>query len=328
MMMTSSRLLRNLIKAGVEGTSDEFQTVALEVIGEERKKQHHLLANDLERLLYKRSQTVQPLLDVLVPTDAETGAPILDVRTPVRRLDDLSLESEARSVILRVLQEHRRAEELSSYGISAAQRLLFYGPPGCGKTVAAEAIAFELDRPLAILRLDAVVSSLLGETATNLRAVFEFIERVPSVLLLDEFDAMGGERDGKTEHGEMRRVVNTILMLMDQYRGKSLIIAATNFAQSLDRALWRRFEEVVKFNPPTQREAKSFVFNRTRGVRREVDIESLPLDVWFGGWSYADIERVCSRAIKNMILAGDEFLCKRHFEDAYTSESFRRDAIL
>lgn len=326
--MASSRLLRNLIKAGVEGSSEDFQTVALEVIGEERKKQHHLLANDLERLLYKRSQAAERPLEILVPSDSETGVPLLDVRTPVRRLDDLSLNPASRSIILRIIQEHHRCEELSSYGIPAIQRILFFGPPGCGKTVAAEAIAFELDLPLAILRLDAVVSSLLGETASNLRAVFQFIERVPSVLLLDEFDAMGGEREGKSEHGEMRRVVNTILMLMDQYRGESVIIAATNFAQSLDRALWRRFEEVVKFNPPTQGEAKAFVSNRTRGVRREVDIESLPLDTWFGGWSYADIERVCSRAIKNMILAGDEFLCQRHFEDAYLSESFRRDAIL
>ena len=325
--MTSSRLLRNLIKTGIEGTSDDFQLVAEEVINEERKKQHHLLANDLERLLFRRPQAVRPLVELHVPSDRETGVPLLDVRTPARRLDDLCLEEPARQVILRVLQEHRRAEELATYGIPVAQRLLFFGPPGCGKTVAAEAIAFELDRPLAILRLDAVVSSLLGETATNLRAVFEFIENVPSVLLLDEFDAMGGERAGKGEHGEMRRVVNTILMLMDQYRGESLIIGATNFAEALDRALWRRFEEVVKFNAPDERQASQLILSRTRAVRREVDIEALPLREWFKGWSYADIERICSRAIKNMVLAGDEFLCRRHFDDAYLAESFRRDAI-
>ena len=125
------------------------------------------------------------------------------------------------------------------------------GPPGCGKTLTAEVIASELGRPVAIVRTDSVVSSFLGETAANLRKVFDFVAKSPMVALFDEFDALGKEREDASEHGELRRVINAVLQMLDAYEGRSLIIAATNHEGMLDTAIWRRFEEVLFLEPPT-----------------------------------------------------------------------------
>ncbi|MDF5612706.1 ATP-binding protein, partial [Vibrio parahaemolyticus] len=150
-------------------------------------------------------------------------------------------------IIEDVLEEHRREDVLRSYGMVPAEKILFFGPPGCGKTLTAESMAYELERPLAIVRLDSLVSSFLGETAANLRKVFDFIAKHKLLVLFDEFDALGKERDDGSEHGELRRVVNAVLQMMDSYDGKSTIIAATNHEQILDSAIWRRFDEIVEF---------------------------------------------------------------------------------
>ena len=117
---------------------------------------------------------------------------------------------------------------LKTYGLRPSDRILFCGPPGCGKTLTAEVIASELGRPFAVVRTDSVVSSFLGETAANLRKVFDFAAATPSVMLFDEFDALGKEREDASEHGELRRVVNAVLQMLDAYDGRSLILAATN----------------------------------------------------------------------------------------------------
>jgi SpoVK/Ycf46/Vps4 family AAA+-type ATPase len=154
------------------------------------------------------------------------------------------------------------------------QRLLLQGPPGCGKTSAAEALAAELGRPFMLVRLDAVVSSYLGETASNLRRVLEYSEEAPFVVLFDEFDALGRSRDDSTEHGEMKRVVTAFLQMTDRYRGPSLLLAATNHPALLDPALWRRFDEVLTFPLPTVHELRRLLRLRLRPVvHHGVDIE-------------------------------------------------------
>jgi len=197
---------------------------------------------------------------------------------------------------------------LRSYGMRASGKILFFGPPGCGKTLAAEVIACELDLPLAIVRLDALVSSYLGETAANLRKVFDFIAQYPLVALFDEFDALGKERADNAEHGELRRVVNAVLQMMDAYQGKSLIIAATNHEQILDSAVWRRFDDTLEFPLPTPELLPQVLQLKLRGVRRQFESDDSEASTLFTGMSPADIERVARRAIKRMILRNQEFL--------------------
>lgn len=318
--MASGRLLRLLVKSGTVGDSDAFRSAAEQLINEERAKQHNLLANDLERILYadKRNH-IANVRNILPepPVDKDSGVSLVEIRNPSRSLDEVVLGPITLEVVENVLEEYRREDVLRSYGMLPAEKVLFFGPPGCGKTLAAEAIAYELDRPLAIVRLDSLVSSFLGETASNLRKIFDFIEKHKMVALFDEFDALGKERDDGSEHGELRRIVNAVLQMMDSYNGKSIIIAATNHEQILDSAIWRRFDELVEFPILDKNQIQHLLQLKLRGVRRDFDLESSELLNLFEGKSPAIIERIIKRSIKRMILKQKEFLTIRMLRQSF-----------
>jgi SpoVK/Ycf46/Vps4 family AAA+-type ATPase len=322
--MASAKVLRQLIRAGSGGDIAAFKAASKSIIEEERQKQHHLLANDLEQILYGESKPVtsSSLARLLpnLPTDKERGLPLLDIRQSQRSLEELVLSRDAHAAIEDVLEEHRRADVLRTYGLHPSSKVLFFGPPGCGKTMAAEVIAYELDLPLAIVRIDTLVSSYLGETAANLRKVFDFIEQNAVVALFDEFDALGKERADNSEHGELRRVVNAVLQMMDAYRGKSLLIAATNHEQILDSAVWRRFDDTLEFPLPSTELLPQVLQLKLRGVRRQFEVDAPELTNMFKGLSPADIERIVRRAIKRMILRNQEFLAVKDLSQAKERE--------
>lgn len=322
--MANGKILRQLIKAGATGDFDAFRRASESIIQDERLKQHHLLANDLEHILYgehlKPAKQLSRQVLPLPPVDKERGLPLLDIRQPQRPLEEVVLQEPGLSIIEELLEEHRRADILRSYGMKPSGKVIFFGPPGCGKTLAAEAIAFELDLPLAIVRLDALVSSFLGETAANLRRVFEFIAEQPMVVLFDEFDAIGKERADAAEHGELRRVVNAVLQMMDAYQGKSLILAATNHERILDTAIWRRFDEAIEFPLPDRSQIKQLLALKLRGVRRQFEIDDQSILDLFAQRSGADIERTVRRSVKRMILRSQEFLTIKDLKQAASRE--------
>lgn len=323
--MANGKILRQLIKAGASGDTDAFRRASEAVIQDERQKQHHLLANDLEQMLYGEylkpvKQSGRSVLPI-PPVDKERGLPLLDIRQAQRPLEEMVLSVSSNTAIEELLEEHRRADVLRSFGMKPSGKVIFHGPPGCGKTLAAEVIAFELDLPLAIVRLDALVSSFLGETAANLRKVFDFIAEYQMVALFDEFDAIGKERADSSEHGELRRVVNAVLQMMDAYQGKSLILAATNHEQILDSAIWRRFDETIDFPLPTSEQIQQILSLKLRGVRRQFELDEKPLLDLFSKRSGADIERIVRRAVKRMILRSQEFLTVKDLKQAATNES-------
>lgn len=330
--MASGKLLRQLIKSGVVGDENGFRRISEALIAEERQKHHNLLANDLERILYgsdslDSSKKASKLnLNKNIPVDKERGLPLLELKEPVRGLDDIVLGDVNKEIIKRVLKEYNREEILRSWGMRPVERVLFCGPPGCGKTISAEALAFELNMPLCIIRLDSVVSSYLGETSANLRKVFDFIQSYPVVALFDEFDALGKERADIAEHGELKRVVNTFLQMLDGFNGQSLIIAATNHESILDSAIWRRFEEVLAFEYPTVIQIKNLLAIKLRGVRREFEYTKQVTDL-FKNISHADIERILRRAIKDMLLDGEEFLKLEHIQNALKNEKARKKSL-
>ena len=237
--MASSKHLRQIFQSAKLGDKDSFQKVAEEIIQEEREKQHHLLANDLEEILYGKVSKVMPfqILKEEIPLDKERNLPLLTVQTATRSLTDIVLTEETISDVERILLENRKSEVLKSYGLKPIDKILFYGPPGCGKTITAEAIAFELELPFVVIRIDSIVSSFLGETSANLRKVFDYIHKNRMVVLFDEFDALGRERSDTSEHGEIKRVVNALLQMFDNYKGNSILIAATNHEATLDSAV-------------------------------------------------------------------------------------------
>lgn len=329
--MASGKVLRQLVKAGANGDADAFRQASEAIIREERQKQHHLLANDLEQILYGDSRRITSMatraLKERIPVDQERGLPLVTLREPCRGLEEVILSDENQSVIEELLEQHRRADVLRSYGLRPSDKVLFCGPPGCGKTLTAEVIATELGLPLALIRLDSVVSSYLGETAANLRKVFDFIDSTPMVALFDEFDALGKERADSSDHGELKRVVNAVLQMLDAYQGKSLIIAATNHEGMLDSAIWRRFEDVLVFGMPTKAQLSQLLRIKLRGVRREFDWDDGRVLSLFSKLSHADVERIIRRAIKEMVLKGEEFLQLRHLEKAQRREVNRRKQI-
>lgn len=326
--MASGKILRQLVKAGAAGDTDAFRQASEAIIREERQKQHHLLANDLEQILYGGSHrpvsTATRGLSERIPVDQERGLPLLGLRDPTRGLEEVVLAEENRQVVEDILEQHHRADVLRSYGLRPVDKILFCGPPGCGKTLTAEVIATELNLSLALIRIDSVVSSYLGETAANLRKVFDFIDSTPMVALFDEFDALGKERADVSEHGELKRVVNAVLQMLDAYQGKSLIIAATNHQGMLDSAVWRRFEEALVFGLPTREQLAQLLKVKLRGVRRDFELDDERVLSHFSELSHADVERVLRHAIKEMILKGQEFLQLRHIEKAQQRELNRK----
>ena len=326
--MANGKLLRQLIRSGAEGDLDAFRGAAKRVIEEERQKHHHLLANDLENILDGRrvapaSQALRGLVKT-IPQDRERGMPLLSLHEPARRLEDVVLSPQNLSLVNEILREHNREEVLKAHGLRPSDRLLFCGPPGCGKTLTAEVIAGELGRPFAVVRTDSVVSSFLGETAANLRRVFDFVSASPLVALFDEFDALGKEREDASEHGELRRVVNAVLQMLDAYGGRSLIVAATNHEGLLDSAIWRRFEEVLYLKPPTPAQLCRLLTAKLRGVRHEFDVREVVDRNWFKDAAHADVERVVRRAIKEMVLQGDrQSLRLDHLDTARRRERAR-----
>jgi SpoVK/Ycf46/Vps4 family AAA+-type ATPase len=323
--MASSKHLRQIFQFAKTGNEEAFKKVAEEIIQEEREKQHHLLANDLEEILYGKVSKVLPfqILKEEIPLDKEKNVPLLTVSTASKSLNDIVLSEQNLSVIERILLESRKAEVLKSYGLKPIDKILFYGPPGCGKTVTAEAIAFELELPFVVIRLDSIVSSFLGETSSNLRRVFDFINKKRMVVLFDEFDALGRERSDSSEHGEIKRVVNALLQMFDSYKGNSILIAATNHESDLDSAVWRRFEEVLIFNLPDNNQIKKLLEMKLRGVRRNLKEEIQIVSNKFKGMSHADIERILRRAIKDMILQGREFLEDKDLDSSILNEKSR-----
>ena len=307
--MTAGNAVRKLVMAHAKGDGQLFQTAATDFISEERRKKHHILADDLERILSNGTAPSKvEMLTVLrpsgaeLPRDKERGSLLLELFEPVYSLGEMIVDERTRAALERVIQEQRRKDLLSSFGMNPVRKILFCGPPGCGKTMAAEALAKELYLPLVLVRFDAVISSYLGETAANLRRVFDFANSRPMVILFDEFDAIGKKRDDVEEHGELKRVVNAFLQMLDSFRGPAITIAATNHEKLLDSALWRRFDEVVMFQPPNEPEIAELLERYLRQIGTEgVDLAASASTLL--GSSHADVKRVAEDAIKFCLLS-------------------------
>ncbi len=246
-----------------------------------------------------RSQKVIPF--GALPRDPDRDAALVDLRHPERSREEIVLAPEMAARLDRVEEEFRSVDLLARNGLSPKSRLLFVGPPGCGKTLCAEILASDLSLALLYARFDGIVSSYLGETATNLRRVFNYAAQQRAVLFFDEFDAIGKKRDDPQEVGELKRVVGSFLQILDAHPRDRMVIAATNHEGLLDDALWRRFDEVLVFGRPSAAQLVQLMELRLRAVRKPaVDLERLAAEMT--GFSFADAERVCLEATKAMLL--------------------------
>ena len=248
---------------------------------------------------------------------------LIEAVEPCHDRDQIVLSTANTELFRDLVTEFRHGDTLRRHGLPVTAKLLFCGPPGCGKTLMAEIFARETGLPLLVARLDAIISSFLGETASNLRKLFDEVERRPCVLFLDEFDALARTRSDTSEHSEMRRVVNSLLMLIDRYHGRGFVIAATNVEQSLDPAVWRRFDEVVVFDLPDDEQIRRLIALKTRNFPISFDLTQRVRQLQ--GYSFAAIERICVSAIKRSILKGAKSVLEAEFDLALAEGRRRRD---
>ncbi len=305
--MTQADHIKALLQAHLTRDDLGFREAAQGLVDDEARKGHRLLARDLRRLLdggNSRVSTLQrPIQIPEVPVDEERGLPLASVEMPEGGLETVVLPDAVRETLRLLVEDVRAREEFAAWGLPPKRKVLFFGPPGCGKTVTARALAGELGVPLLYVRFDTLISSYLGETAANLRRLFDFAAARPWVVLLDEFDAVGKSRDDPSEHGELKRVISSLLQLMDGMTGPSLMIAATNHEHMLDPALWRRFDEIARFDTPDQHQRLAQLRKFLGGFgHHESDLRRLAGDT--DGLTGSDLERVTVEAVKQAILGG------------------------
>lgn len=326
--MARSDLMKKLLRSYTTGDDHAFRSTADEIIEDERKKRHDLLANELEAILDEVTPSRRPLqVSALRPLPkGRDDLDLLDVVNPAVSLSQVILEKTTNDVIDNLLIEFRQRASLRAHGVEPRSTVIFVGPPGCGKSFTAEALAGELGFGLARVRLSAVVSSFLGETSKNLEQIFSFLRTGSWVLLFDEFDMLARERGDRIDHGEVRRIVTSLLQLVEETHTDSMIIATTNHPQLLDNALWRRFDEVVGFRPPEFDERVRLLESKMRGLQRDIDNELFAK--LLEGFSHADIERVCEDATRLMVRQSDRMITETHLTYGIERQEARRQIIL
>lgn len=324
--MARSDLLRQLFAAYSRGDDTAFRHTADEIISDERRKQHRLLASELERALDRdvRPGANDPLTLRPLPKARDDRA-LVRFSKPERQLGDLVLPPGPAEVLAEVVEENRGRALLASHGLHPRQRLLFVGASGTGKSASAHAVADELSLPVATVSMAALTSSYLGETARNVESVIRFAESVPCVLLFDELDAVTGERSGPSDHAEMRRVVATVLQLFEEMHGESVLIATSNHPSLIDSAMWRRFHEVVSFQPLDRAEAERLIQLKLRAVPHSFSARH-----WaerLADLSPAEIEMVCYDALRRRALAGIDVLSEEVMAAAVVRLESRTSAL-
>ncbi|MDE2645491.1 MAG: AAA family ATPase [Bacteroidota bacterium] len=267
--MARGDLIVNLVKASASGDQESVRTIAEEIAANERSKKHDLLADRIARALATPSKAKSDSLLRPGSSRIRGGSGAIQRRYIERSISSLFLEKSARKVCDEFIEEQVRADVLRAHGVEPRHRILLFGPPGNGKTSLAESLSFELALPLFTVRYDMVVTSYLGETAKRLRRLFDFVRTEPCVLFFDEFDAIGKERGDLHETGEIKRVVTTLLLQLDDLPSYCILVAATNHPELLDRATWRRFEIKLELDHPSDEQMFAYFAHRLREFKEK-----------------------------------------------------------
>lgn len=305
--MASSEQLKALIKSHISRDDEHFYSVAMQVAAHEAKLGHGKLAEELRDIIdAAKSRLGQDSTGRLVPISRAAKprgelANLLTVTHPASRLGDMVLDEKATDQLKRIIKEQRLLARIKEHGLSPRRKLLLVGPPGTGKTMTASVLAGELGIPLFLVRLDSLITKFMGETAAKLRQVFDAISDIRGVYFFDEFDAIGSQRTIGHDVGEIRRVLNSFLQMIEHDQSNSLIIAATNHPEILDSALFRRFDDVVEYHLPTSTQALDLIKSRL-GSFAPKPFKRDNLEEQAEGLSYAEICRAVDESIKDSIM--------------------------
>jgi SpoVK/Ycf46/Vps4 family AAA+-type ATPase len=288
-----SKLFQAIAASDVPAATTHAQAM---IGGLERRGQHSAARHLKGALSPNGHQRVSP---AQVWTGFQLNGALSRLKTDVA-LADVALRPITRSALEELANEWRGRDKLRRHGLEHRSRLIFSGPPGCGKTLTARALARSLRIPCYLVRFDALIGAYLGETATHLREVFRFAERTASVLLLDEIDAIGKRRGDPMDVGELGRIVISLMQELEHSRPKGLVIAASNFATALDDALWRRFDVALEFPQPTKGELNRFLKARVRALKPAPRLSRRAVTRCR---SYADVDKLLAAEYRRQIIA-------------------------
>lgn len=294
-MATADQIL-SLIRNHLNNDDTQFRKVALQISAVGARSGHAIVARTIQELLNQKKTSLGTVRLVSKNKDID------DLLLQVDTYDDMTslvLSQELKEKLDRVIKEYLKKETLSKYGLANRRKLLLYGASGTGKTMTASALAKEFNLPFFVVRTEKVVTKFMGETGQKLGRIFDFINEVPAVYLFDEFDAIGSQRGMDNEVGEQRRILNTFLQLLERDDSDSFIIAATNSIESIDKAMFRRFDDVIEYKLP-DREQRLALLREYLYTAKDLDFSSAePL---FDGMSHAEIKMVCSDIFKESLL--------------------------
>lgn len=299
--MSRADLLVSLVKAGSQGDQQLLRTTVEAMAAEERAKHHHQLANKLEEnLRTTKGQRGAP--EVVRSFDGGHGGLLYEVE-PRRSLESLFLESSTLETCRELVEEQHRRDILRSYGLEPRHRVLLSGPPGNGKTSLAEAIAAQLLVPLFVVRYEAVIGSFLGETSGRLKKLFDFVRTHQCVLFFDEFDTLGKERGDIHETGEIKRVVSSLLLQIDALPSHVVVVTATNHAELLDRAVWRRFQLRLSLPAPTLAQKEGWFTRFQARLEAPLGLSPKTLASKIQASCFSDLEQFCEDVQRRYVLS-------------------------
>lgn len=304
--MSPTERLINLFKAHRAGDDAEFRRIAESFISDELIANHHAQARDMQKAIQGINSSKKGHLDTQfaltpLPTGRRDLGGFVTLISPTKHNVSPVLSKDANEQLDRVILEQSSSEKLSACGLSPKSRIIFWGPPGCGKSMSAQWLASELDLPLGIVNLSSIITSYLGETASNIQRVFDAADRTPMVLFFDEADAISKERDDRNDVGELKRIVNALLQAIDRFQtNRSLIIFASNHQYLFDDALWRRFDDVISFPLPDSVQIRAFITQMLNGVTVCGSLDGTTKAAT--GFSFAEVEKVVLDVVKLMVI--------------------------
>lgn len=328
--MSNTKQILAMLRSRAEGDDDQFYSIALQVAASEARQGRRSTADALRAAVQAaRTSRKEPSVAISFAKPRGNLEGLIDHREPRRTLKDVVLDSTLCARLDELMREQQKRGWLREHGKTPNRRVLFVGPPGSGKTMTAEALAGQLHLPLFVIRLEALITRFMGETAAKLRLVFDETARQRGVYLFDEFDAVGGRRTATNDVAEMRRVLNSFLQYMEEENSTdSLIIGATNHPNLLDSALLRRFDLVLAFEMPTQDQVKQIILVALRPFKPK-KLAWVRLFRAAEGLSQAEITRATEDAVKAAILdesdgvtseqLAQRLAARRAMQEAFTS---------
>lgn len=305
--MATAEQLKALLKSHADHDDHRFYSIVLQVAAKEARQGHHKLASDIKSIVEKSQKGMKNVgLSTARPTPLGQQLKgdlngLLELTHTTVRSSELVLSKEVSERLEQVLLEQRQKNRLAQFGLFPRRKILFTGSPGTGKTMSAAVLATELKLPLYTIVLDNLITRFMGETAAKLRLIFDHIKQTRAVYLFDEFDAIGTQRSAQNDVGEIRRVLNSFLLFVEQDASESIIVAATNHPELLDKALYRRFDDIIQFEKPGQDQIRKLIENRLAVF----DTDSLSwgnITAAADGLSSAEVTRASEDAAKEAVL--------------------------